>query len=942
MCNISTLATGFLLLIFSNLNFAQNTDKKQMDHEDLLIWKTIRNTEISQDGKWVSYVLKAEEGDPELVLWNADKSTEKRFPRADKAKFNYEGTALIYTLHPAVDSVTALKRKKTKKEDLPKDSIVIYTLKEGKADTIANVKSYQISDHWGEWIACHLEPGKTDKQNTEEPDSTKTETTKKRKESKDNGSRLLLRSYATAWDTIFNYVTEYTTAEKAPTFLIYSTGTDTLDIPGVWVFDGSDRSSTQIDTGKGKHHVFSLSENGKAAAWIVNRDTLKSYRPPNELRYWNKDTGTSQSIMSPDDERLPNQWIVSADRKPLFLKNSDNFIIGMAPAPLVRDTLLLDDEIVQVEVWHHNDPMLYTQQSVRADSERKRSYDILIDPKSGSVTPVSEEHLPETIFHREMDIQYVILYNDKPYLKEASWGGFPNPRDVYIRNLSTGKVHSAAIGLRGNVSFSAQGKYVLWYSYTDSLWMAYSVDGSHIVWLNENMDIAFYDEENDIPNEPSPYGLMGWSEDDRYVFIYDKYDIWRFDLSNQSPPKALTNGRATEKTYRYIKTNPEERNIPLDKGWLLHCFDNSDKSSGYSSFDPIKNELKEQIKDNMFFGRNVRKARNAESYVFTKESFEIFPDLHYTDASFKNIKRVSHANPQQKAYSWGTAELIEWVSLDGKKLQGLLYKPENYDAQKSYPMIVNFYEKSSNRLHNYWTPSPGRSTINYSFYVNRGYVIFNPDIPYREGYPGESAYNAVIPGVTALINQGVADKDRIGIQGHSWGGYQIAYLLTRTNIFKAAESGAPVVNMLSAYGGIRWETGLSRMFQYEKTQSRIGGHIWEYPLRYIENSPIFTMDKVETPVLIMHNDKDGHVPWYQGIEYFIALRRLNKPAWLLNYNEEPHWPLKLQNRKDFNIRMQQFFDHYLMDAPMPRWMHEGVPAVKKTFQSGYELFDSYD
>jgi dipeptidyl aminopeptidase/acylaminoacyl peptidase len=216
-------------------------------------------------------------------------------------------------------------------------------------------------------------------------------------------------------------------------------------------------------------------------------------------------------------------------------------------------------------------------------------------------------------------------------------------------------------------------------------------------------------------------------------------------------------------------------------------------------------------------------------------------------------------------------------------------------------------------------------------------VIFNPDVPYRVGYPGESAYNAVIPGVTSLIEKGFIDAGNIGMQGHSWGGYQAAYIVTKSNIFKCAESGAPVVNMISAYGGIRWGSGMSRAFQYEHTQSRIGGTPWEFPIRYIENSPIFFIDKIETPLLILHNDKDGAVPWYQGIEFFNGLRRLGKPAWMLNYNDEPHWPVKLQNRKDFNLRMQQFFDFYLQGKPKPLWMERGVPAMEKGIRQGLEF-----
>jgi len=371
---------------------------------------------------------------------------------------------------------------------------------------------------------------------------------------------------------------------------------------------------------------------------------------------------------------------------------------------------------------------------------------------------------------------------------------------------------------------------------------------------------------------------------------------------------------------------------------LLTTFNEVDKNSGYYEYN-LKSGKGKQLLSGSYRYTNAIKAKENNKLIFSHESFVEFPDIRFSDLSFKSQNKISNANPQQGEYNWGTAEIVKWTSLDGLDLEGMLIKPENFDPSKKYPMIVNFYEKSSASIHRHKAPSAGRSTINYSFYTSRGYVIFNPDVYYRIGYPGESAYNCVIPGVTSLIEKGFIDKDNIGVQGHSWGGYQIAYLVTKTDIFKAAEAGAPVPNMISAYGGIRWWTGLSRQFQYEHTQSRIGGTPWEYPARYIENSPIFYIDKINTPLLIMHNDADGHVPWYQGIEFFVSLRRLGKPSWFLNYNGEPHWPLNRQNRLDFNIRMAQFFDYYLKDEPMPVWMERGVPAIEKGINQGLELID---
>jgi len=252
--------------------------------------------------------------------------------------------------------------------------------------------------------------------------------------------------------------------------------------------------------------------------------------------------------------------------------------------------------------------------------------------------------------------------------------------------------------------------------------------------------------------------------------------------------------------------------------------------------------------------------------------------------------------------------------------------------------MVYFYERNADNLNQHSIPSPSRSTVNRTHYASNGYIVFIPDITYKTGYPGQSAYDAIVSGTSYLINQfPFVDKSKIGLQGQSWGGYQTAFLITRTNMYAAAMAGAPVSNMTSAYGGIRWEEGVSRMFQYEHSQSRIGGTLWDKPMLYIENSPLFYAPKVETPLLMMSNDNDGAVPWYQGIEFFVALRRLNKPVWLLTYNDEPH-NLKKEswgNRMDLNIRMKSFFDHYLKGAPMPEWMKVGVPAIDKGKKTGY-------
>jgi dipeptidyl aminopeptidase/acylaminoacyl peptidase len=308
---------------------------------------------------------------------------------------------------------------------------------------------------------------------------------------------------------------------------------------------------------------------------------------------------------------------------------------------------------------------------------------------------------------------------------------------------------------------------------------------------------------------------------------------------------------------------------------------------------------------------------------------------------FTDPAKLSEANPQQLDYKWATRELVEWVTFNGDTMQGMLIKPEDFDPDKEYPMLVYFYERSTNRFNWYAAPKPSRSIINLTTYPSNGYIVFVPDIKYKVGYPGPSAYDCIVSGTQAMCDRyEFIDRNNLGIQGQSWGGYQTAYIITQTDMYKAAMAGAPVSNMTSAYGGIRWGTGRSRAFQYEETQSRIGSTLWERRDLYILNSPLFFADQINTPLLMMHNDEDGAVPWYQGIEFFNALRRLDKPVWMLVYNNAPHNLKRRADMEDLTVRMRQFFDHYLKGAPEPVWMKTGVPALKKGKEFGLELEDN--
>jgi dipeptidyl aminopeptidase/acylaminoacyl peptidase len=423
---------------------------------------------------------------------------------------------------------------------------------------------------------------------------------------------------------------------------------------------------------------------------------------------------------------------------------------------------------------------------------------------------------------------------------------------------------------------------------------------------------------------------MRWTERDEAMLVYDRYDIWKLDPQGLRAPVNLTQGagRKTATAYRYVSTDPDERFIKAGQSLLLRSFNQRTKASGYAQMDASGCCLPVALQGGDYALGMPLKAKDTGMYIYTRETFQDPPDL-YASADLKSGLKLSDINPQQAGYNWGRAQLFTWKAYNGKEATGIVYLPEDFDPKKKYPLIAYFYEKLSDGLHSYMPPSPTPSRLNIPFFVSRGYIVLAPDIEYTTGYPGKAAFDYVVSGARALAKKGWADSARMGIQGQSWGGYQVAHIITRTKLFKAAWAGAPVANMTSAYGGIRWESGLNRQFQYEHSQSRIGATLWEKPNLYIENSPLFHLRNVSTPLVIMSNDADGAVPWYQGIEMFTAMRRLGKQVWMINYNGEAHNLVERKNRKDIQVREQQFFDWLLKGEKPTPWITDGVPATEK-------------
>jgi len=935
-----------VFLFFASAAVAQ---KKPLDHTVYDAWESVGTKQLSNNGQWAAFTILPQEGDGNLYL-NSTSNTKIKIPRGEMLQFSADAKFAAFRIKPQFAATRLEKIKKKKAEEMVKDSLGLINLTTSAITKIPRVKSFKIPEKAGDFLAYQKEPlldtakkttpaGQVKKDGETDYLAREDGPVKDKKE----GSDLVLRNLQTGIDRTFKYVTDYSFSKTGKQLVFSSSGSkkDATAKPGVFIYNTEKGTTKTLVNVKGNFSGFVFDEDGEQLAFLGETSPEKTEIKDFRIYYNSLTLDTAQVLVDNEIDGLPAKWTVSGDGQLVFSKEPTKLFFGIAPLKKAKDTTLVEFEHAKLDIWGYKDDYLQPMQLKNADKELKRSYLATIDIFSSDpkVVPLTDLKLPEANTVKEGDASFVLASTDYGNRLQSQWTGSPL-RDYYLVDVKTGAKKKILSGVDGYAMASPGGNYVIYFDRKTSTWSSYSVATAKITPLTADSKIKFVDEENDEPNDPSAYGLAGWTEEDKQVLIYDRYDIWSFSPDGKAAPKNITNGfgRQNKITFRYEQVDPEAQFITRKDDIWLNAFNNETKERGFYRTHVGDSKNPDLVVMAKFRYSNLIKAKDAERYIYDKANYTTSPNV-YVSADLKSETKLSNTNLQQQNYNWGTAELVKWTTPKGFASEGILYKPENFDASKKYPMIVYFYEKLSEGLYNYNAPAPTPSRLNIPFFVSNGYLVFAPDISYEKGYPGRSAEEFINSGVESLKKNSWVDGSKIGIQGQSWGGYQVAHLITRTNMYAAAWAGAPVVNMTSAYGGIRWESGVNRQFQYERTQSRIGATLWEKPELYIENSPLFSLPKVSTPVVIMSNDADGAVPWYQGIEMFTGLKRLGKPVWLLNYNNEAHNLVQRQNRKDIQIREQQFFDYYLKGAKAPVWMVGGIPATEKGRNWGFELTD---
>ncbi|MFM6934057.1 MAG: alpha/beta hydrolase family protein [Flavobacteriales bacterium] len=921
-----------IILISTSVCWSQ---KKIIDNQAYLEWKKLEKQQFNQNGTWITYEVNPLIGDGYLHWYEIATNKHDSLLRSKDAQLDPNGQFIAWKVTPGYDTLRNCELNKVDKKKWPKDSLFIYLTANDSLIKIPKLKSFKIAEEGSvlaylsevspksipevkkTWFQKHA-PFKKDEKPIEKP--------------KSDGHQLTIWTTTASWRQ--SNVTKYSMPKNGKYVAIVTQQKLKNDSSQVRIYDVVTKELIKEFDRNTTCEAPIWNENGTRLAFFASLDTNK----------------TKQYQLIVHDLSINKTWIlgdtanadfdlekgISENRSPLFTKDQQFLFFGVCDRVKQepKDTLL-ESEKVRLDIWHYQDPEIQSQQLVQLNQQKKRSDLYVFHFADEKIIPLSNDTLNVRLSTQQIG-DYLMATCDESYKIQQQWKT-PGLEDVYRISILDGSIEILAKGLAYPGILSPKGKYFTYFNPTKNQHVLLDIAAKSISYMNAyRKDITWNEDLNGQPMEAGPEGWIGFDRSEDHVYFKSRYDIWDYQVSTQNL-RSLTNDWATKNKVRMDLVKWESDSVYVDlNDCYVTSFNLATKQEGLHHIDASQANGLRPIIDIPARISLIERAPNKNAYFFRWMTVSRYPELELWNDQFQPQAILSVTNPQQMDYNWATSEIVKWKTYDGQNLEGILYKPENYDPSKKYPLLLYYYELNSDNLHNYQSPRPSASTINPTEYASAGYLVFIPDIRYEIGHPAKSAYNCIMSASDHLIKHFPVDSTRMGLQGQSWGGYQTAQLVTMTKRYAAAMAGAPVGNMISAYGGIRWGSGLNRQFQYESTQSRIGKTIWEAPELYIENSPLFHLPNVTTPLLIMSNDRDGAVPWYQGLELYNGMRRLGKPCWMLNYNDDDHNLTKLPYKMDLSIRMRQFFDHYLQGKPAPIWLKEGIPALEKGQKFGYE------
>jgi len=895
-------------------------EKRPMELTDIMQFEQIKSPSISHDGKWVAHAAVPDRGDPRVLVYSSDGNIQYEIAGGLDPVISRDAKWVA-----AIKAVPAseLLISDHGKNKGAKTGMLLLNTKSGEERSFENVKSFTFSNN-SKWLILHHHD-----QNSEKKEGDK------KNEGLQKGSTLTLMDLG-EWNTdTLSFVTAFA-LDSVSRHLAYVVADTASPGNGIYALSLSNPSSPPAvlyaDSSAWADELRWNNQTGELA-FLAGLSNEKGKKEESALYIWSP--GKTEAQLSLSDQDLQEDWKIwhsnnlqwSKDGKGLFLgtkPTSEILVPEEEKADSLKNLYSLEDILADrtVDVWHWDDPYINPHQKKRWENEKNRTYTGVYYPDGDRFVQLADQEMPE--IRISGNSRTLLGSSSVPYAKLVTWDG--SYSDYYLVDLSSGRKEQVLTANQGRPSLSPDGKQLCWYE--DGDWYIMDASSHTSRNLTAKLDVSFADEDWDYPEDKPGYGIAGWLDKSEAVLIYDKYDIWLFPCAG-GDPVCLTGakGRTEKLQFRIRQLDSEKEFFESGDYLLLTAYHDLKKYTAFYTMKAGKKGASLLAKEDKKYSL-VARAKDADILLYTRQSYTEFPDLWIADLKFKKTSKLSNLGAQTEGIAWGEPELVEWSSIDGTAMQGILIKPGNFETGKKYPVLVYYYRFFSNRLYDFNRVELTHRPC-FPYYASNGYAIFLPDIRFDVGNPGYSATKCLVPGVQKIIDMGIADPDAICLHGHSWSGYQTAFAITQTNIFTCAIAGAPVSNMTSAYSGIRWGSGLARQFQYEKSQSRIGGNLWEARDLYIENSPVFFADRIETPLLIMFGDEDDAVPWYQGIELYLAMRRLEKDCHFLQYRNEPHHPKKYANKLDCTLKYKEYLDHYLKGEPAANWILKGVPYQGK-------------
>lgn len=873
-----------IVLVLMSVCVMVRAQKQPIDFAAIENWPHIRDEQISNDGKYITYCVSSEKGGTRLLIQSTDGSFIKEIKNGGEAIIAEDSRRILFKVN--------------------EDSLDLVDLETGNSSFLDKIISFKApTTGKGRWVIYQKENSDSD---------------------------LVLLDFYTGTRMLYHHTINYTIAKEGRFVLLQQKVLHNgEEMDSVTLLDLNNRISHFIWCGTSSSN-WVIDGEGSLVAFI--KKGMNNIAKQNELWYYQNEMDSARLL-------------------------ADSSTTGMNGSLVVEREIFFSPD--------GNNLFFYIQESEdyqRTDSVRNKEHYIIWSYKGADLSPSAE--IPHKYFEAVVNLRshaHVIQLNNKEgdyslsyligcyhqdkVLLCGNWtrcNGKFNSRacacsDLYIVSTANGErkllIHHFLRGWK-DFGFSPSGKYVFWFDLVNGQWDTYNLKTGTQKTISTRIPFPLTDKSWKSGSYPPSLGLVGWLKNDVAMFVYDQYDIWQIDPSGKEPPRNITlaYGRTHHTRLRHVYNSDVEAPVfDLGDTLFLSAFNIVSKENGFA-----KIVLNQHIRltplvrgSRLYYGANGGvisidpsgyvglKARDATAYIFRPTCDTIYPNLCFTK-DLVQFQQLTSLEPQ-KQYNWYTDELVHWKQRDGIVNAGILFKPEDFDPRKKYPLIFYIYEKFSEDLNAYLSPAFPTGDLGILWYISHGYLVFLPDIQYVVGHPGRSAYNSVVSAIHYLSGRPWIDLKRLGLQGHSFGGYETNYIVSKTNLFAAACSADGVSDIVSEFDESLDATAGNQSF-FELGQGRMGNSLWQSPNHYIEESPIFRADKVATPLLIVHNPLDFNVPFSQGIEWFTALRWLGKKAWMLQYDNEGHTIQDESNQKDFTIRVQQFFDHYLKDAPAPEWM----------------------